>query len=308
MPEVNMMTPPKPNNTLYFCAGLIFLLLSRVKNLIGGYRSPRTFSIHEIEKGVEYDFNVVNGWLRLIEEYTGNAEGFANKRVLELGPGADLGIAILTLLNGAEKYNSLDVNPLVRSVPKKFYEALLERIRKESNIDENMMKELRDQLKSTIEGTNKRVNYVCRDDFDILVFDEERIDIVVSQAAFEHFDDMEKTISQLSKVVTSGCVLISVIDLMTHSRWIRDVDPLNIYRYDSIIYNLLRCPGTPNRLRPYEYEAMLAKHGWSNIKSLTISTLDKSYVEQINASLSRRFRDPVNQMDYLGIALLAIKI
>ncbi len=308
MPEVTKISPPKPNNLFLFWSGLMFLLLSKIKNLIGGYRSPRAFSINEIDRGIEYDFNVVNGWLRLLGEYTGDKEGFKKKRVLELGPGADLGVAILILLEGAEKYNSLDRNELIKFVPEHFYETLFSQIKSKFNTDASELEALRAQLRLTLQGNNDRINYICRDDFDSMVFDEERIDIVVSQAAFEHFDDMGRTFSQLSKVVTKGCVLISIVDLKTHSRWIRDVDPLNIYRYDNFIYKLLRCPGIPNRLRPFQYKALLEKHGWTKVKALPLVTLDKSYVEQANKHLNEKFRDPANQMDYLSIALMATKL
>ena len=69
-------------------------------------------------------------------------------------------------------------------------------------------------------------------DFNIVsAFGESTIDMVFSQAAFEHFDDIESTILQLNKVCKSGATFVAEINLKTHSRWIRDKDPDNIYRY-----------------------------------------------------------------------------
>lgn len=159
----------------------------------------------------------------------------------------------------------------------------------------------------TLKGENDRLNYIVKDDFDLSVFQAETIDIVFSQAAFEHFYDVEKTIAQLSKIVRQGTILITEIDLRTHTRWIRDLDPLNIYRYNDVIYDLLSFSGSPNRLRPYEYQNILEKHGWTKIRIIPLTVIEKHYLKKINDHLTKRFREPVNQMDYLTIMLCATK-
>jgi hypothetical protein len=59
---------------------------------------------------------------------------------------------------------------------------------------------------------------------------------------------------------------VAEIDLKTHSRWIRDHDPNNIYRYSNAIYRALWFRGIPNRVRPYEYRAIFEAHGWTNVR------------------------------------------
>ena len=88
------------------------------------------------------------------------------------------------------------------------------------------------------------------------------MDIVFSQAAFEHFDDVQRTIQELSAGCSSNAVAIISVDLQTHSRWIRDKDPNNIYRYPDWLYNKFYFKGTPNRVRPYEYKELFEKYGW----------------------------------------------
>lgn len=304
MPESKIIKVPKPFNRIYYWIGLVFLLLNKIRHSIRGYTSPRTFPITEFERAIEYDFRVFNHWMEILEEYLGSEPTLKGKTILELGPGADLGIGLITLMNGA-KYNAIDVNNLVETVPEQFYEELfkyLETIKdKEVDIDY-----LRSQLKLTQAGENDTLNYVVRKDFDITALNEEDIDLVVSQAAFEHFDNVEHTISQLSKVVKSGTILIAEVDLETHTRWIRDLDPLNIYRYSDFIYGQFKFPGSPNRIRPFEYKEILEKYGWSKIKIMPLTKLEGGYLK-VNKSLNKRFHDKINQMDFLSIMICATK-
>ena len=111
-------------------------------------------------------------------------------------------------------------------------------------------------------------------DFNIVsAFGESTIDMVFSQAAFEHFDDIESTILQLNKVCKSGATFVAEINLKTHSRWIRDKDPNNIYRYPEWLYNMFRFRGIPNRVRPFQYREVLESYGWTDI---TITQLKKT--------------------------------
>jgi len=128
-----------------------------------------------------------------------------------------------------------------------------------------------------------------------------------SQAVFEHFDIVERTVSQLSNIVHSGTILGAEIDLRTHTRWIRDVDPLNIYRYGDPIYSLFRFHGSPNRIRSFEYKDYFEKQGWTKVNIIPLTRLEREYVAQINDRLSEKFRDPANQMEYLSIMICATK-
>ena len=121
-------------------------------------------------------------------------------------------------------------------------------------------------------------------------------------------DDVETMISQLSSAVKPGGVLVVQVDLTTHTRWIKDLDPLNIYRYSEFIYNLLKFKGSPNRIRPYQYKNLLEKYGWKNVKILPDNQLSQDHLDKVAKSLNKKFRSPENQMDYLGVYLCATKI
>lgn len=299
--------PPLDSNFICWLSGGIILALNKIKHTIQGYTSPRTFHISEIKKSVEYDFSVVALWDFFLKKYCGDDFSIKNKTILELGPGADLGVGLILLSIGAKKYNSLDINNLIETVPDELYEELFNTIEKQDNTITSIS-ELTKQLDLTKNAKNENLNYICDPLFNINRFKDEGIDLVLSNAAFEHFDDIKKTFDQLSEIVKPGGTLLAEIDLSTHTRWIRDKDPLNIYRYSPLYYNMMKFSGSPNRIRPYQYAEYLNKSEWSNIQIIPYRTLNKNYVNHVNSNLSMCFQSSNNTMEALSFILCATRI
>ncbi|MBP7936792.1 MAG: methyltransferase domain-containing protein [Phycisphaerae bacterium] len=271
-----------------------------------GYSSPKPFTVRDYSRCFEYDIGVVEHWLSYLDKYSSGQASLAGKTVLDLGPGADLGVGVYLLSKGAGRYNAIDVNNLIKSVPQQFYGKFLARL---SEITlPTTLDSLRTQLDRLQAGESDRLNYVCRSDFDIVsAFGEKSTDLVFSQAAFEHFDNVDHTVKQLSSVTRSGAIIIAEIDLKTHSRWIREKDPNSIYRYSEILYNVLRFRGSPNRVRPYQYIDSFRRHGWHTIVVMPLTTLDGTQYCSIRESLHPAFREEKNQMHYLTIMFCATK-
>jgi len=306
MMDIKIVKQGKASNFFYHTAGFAILLLNKLRRSVTGYTGARNFPVSDFKQAIEYDFSIVGWWIDFLKIYTGEKADLKGKIILELGPGDDLGIGLITLMKGAKKYNAMDVNYLVKAVPEEFYDKLFDHMKTIDNEtpDINFLKS---QIELTRKGKNDRLNYVCRADFDLSIFRDEGIDLVLSQAAFEHFEDVAKTIAQLSKVVKSRAMLITTIDLMSHTKLIRDSDPLNIYRFSDFTYRQFKHAGLPNRLRPFEYVELLEKSGWYNIKTLPLITLDEESLLKVQPSLSKRFRGKENQMEYLSFLLCATK-
>jgi len=292
-------------NLFFYIAGMIFLGRAKVKSILWGYPAPKPFGISERDRCIQYDFHVVDGWLSHLMKYTNDSYSLIGKTVLELGPGSDFGTGIYMLSQGCSHYNAIDVFHLMKKTPGSFYELLLNRLQnKNVRTDVGFLKK---QIEEALAGNASRINYVVRDDFDILkAFGHSNIDLVVSQAAFQAFDDIEKTVSQLSVVCREGAILISEIDLRTLSRWIRYKDPNNIYRYSPNIYKLFRFRGISNRMRPFQYREALERHGWTDISITPTSTIQDD-MTRIYSGLHKTFVRDENQMDYLSIVLCARK-
>jgi len=305
-PDIEIVSPPRVNNFLYWLMGGIILPINKIRHSIEGYTTPRTFDIHDFNRAVDYDLEVVKSWRYYLDSYTKTTNNLENKAILELGPGADLGIGLTLTALGAKRYNSLDVHNLVVSVPNGFYETFFNRISTIDNIKLSV-EELKNQLDQTRQGNNDKINYIVDESFNLKRFSEEDIDLVFSQAAFEHFDDIPNTFLQLSEIVKSGCILIAEIDLSTHTRWIRDRDPNNIYRYSDWYYNTFKFRGSPNRLRPYQYKSILEDLGWNNVQIIPRISLSNEYVQQSQSGLTSKFSSQNNNMEQLSVILCATK-
>ncbi len=290
-------------NPFFFTAGLGFLALAKIKSLLRGYSSPKPFGFSEMQRCIDYDISVVNGWLDYLKAYSKDTS-LSGKNVLELGPGSDLGTGLYLLYKGCARYNACDVNDLVKSSPNRFYEELFKKL--ESLQGALAIEELEKQLELSKAGEPSRLNYLIRDDFDLVsAFGEETIDLVFSQAAFEHFDDVEKTIADLSKLCKSGAILTVQVDLKAHSRWIREKDPNNIYRFPEWLYRLFYFRGIPNRVRPYQYKKALEQFGWKNVTVSPLKAIKNPH--DAYSGMNNAFSGDKNQMDYLSIMICAKK-
>lgn len=307
MKDAKVIQPIPSNNLMNWWAGLIILIINKVRHEFQGYTSPRGFPISEIERGIQYDMRVVDRWDDHIKQYLNSDFSMAGSNVLELGPGADLGVGLYMLGKGVNSYHSLDVNNLVKSVPSVFYDKLFEKF-EHLGLESSQIARAKMELAHTLEGNNQQLNYVVRQDFDITIFQENNINLVVSNASFEHFDDPLSTLRQVSKIVQPGTLLAILVDMATHTRWIKQRDPLNIYRYSDSIYNTLKFSGSPNRVRPIEYSRELERNGWTKVQVVPTDMIPLDYTQKIYPQLAKRFRDKANQMEFLSVMILAQKV
>ena len=289
-------------NSVLFVVGFLLLIFSKIKVCLQGYKDPKPFGVDDIDRSIEYDLLVVDHWLVNLERYCGLSD-ISGKQVMELGPGSDLGVGIKLLALGASKYNACDVNPLIKTTPMSFYEQLFKRLKSESyEVDE-----IEKQLECFMRKEKSNLNYVVDSNFDLEKnFKKKSIDLIFSQAAFEHFDDVEKTIGKLSTICKEGAILVAEVDLQAHSRWVRDKDPNNIYRFPLWLYRLVWYRGIPNRLRPFEYEQILATNGWGEIDILPLKLAEGG--DKVYSGLHRDFKSQKNEMNSLTITITAKKM
>lgn len=286
-----------------YAVGLVFLALAKAKSLIHSYPSPKSFDIDKIQRCIDDDIKVVDDWLYRLKAYADGEENLKGKNVLALGPSSDIGIGLYLLTKGCFQYNACDVNNRMRMMPESFYRQFFGRL--SSSEPQEKIDFLKQQLAAFKAGYPSRLNSLVRDDFDLVAaFGPATVDLVLAQAAFEHFDDVPATMAQLHTVCKPGAILVAQADLTTHSGWICQRDPNNIYRYPQALYNLFRFRGSSNRVRPFQYQAALKTAGWQDISIYPMSVLGEG---EGYTGLDKSFRDQQNQMDYLSIVLCARK-
>jgi hypothetical protein len=200
-----------------YAAGLVLGSANSVRHRARGYRTPRPFGSSDRARTRAYNEKVVARW----EERGGIV--WSGCRVLELGPGPDLGTGEIILERGAASYLAVDIFPLVEQ---------------------------------------PRLPYLLTS-YPDMVGVEGPFDRIVSNATLEHFDDVPGTFRRLRALASRECVMVHHVDAKTHMRWIKEVDPLNILRYGDSVYRLISFPGAPNRLRASDYVAAAETAGFS---------------------------------------------
>jgi len=303
--NVEEMTLGKEHSEFFlkFFGGCM-MMANKVRHSLQGYKKPRLIDTKDYESIVTYDKSVVDSYEHWLKFYLPDVS-FENKNILELGPGADLGVASILLAKGVARYSALDAHNLLSTVDKSFYDYLLSELKKEYKLSEEKWSKIADSINSNLLGdSDAQINYVADPKFDVSSLKlSKSLDIILSHAAFEHFSDVDKLFISLDVVVKKGTVLIAQVDLQTHSRIIKDMDPNNIYRFSKSFYKLCSFSGSPNRLRPEDYASILEKNGWKNIRVVPIKMLSKNgEIKWLNTNYKNN-----DNMDILVCMLLAQK-
>lgn len=275
--------------------GLGILAAVWAKHRIRGYTKPNRVSADNEQERVDYVHDVVQSWLRFLPADV----SLKGRDVLELGPGSSIATGALLLAHGARSYMAVDAFRLAEYEPA-LHRAAVERF-PEALAPEDVERAL--ALAGQPSG-----DFAYRTDggFDIgALCGDRRFDLMVSCAAFEHFTDIEDTIAVLTKVARPGAVGLHIVDFQTHSGWIRDRDPNNIYRFPAWLYRLFAFPGQPNRKRPVDYVRAFEKNGWTDVRIVPASVVGDDLAGPSTAGLAAPFDGPDQDMTILNGAIVA---
>ena len=287
-------------NRFFYAAGLAALGVASLRHRTRGYRRPTAFVPTDHGQSVTHVREIVEDWRSSLVRFHGDV-GIRDCDVLELGPGATLGTGVLLAGLGARSYLAVDRFPLSQTTPAAFYEALVA----SAPLTGSDPERLRAAADAVIAHATDPVAYAADPAFDIRRAAGERsFDLIVSNAAFEHFDDVDAVIEAVSALARPGARFLAMIDFQTHSRGIRTRDPNGIYRYGSRLYRSLSFPGQPNRCRPERYVAALERCGWIGATVTPVDVADPGYAAWSRAGLAPEYRSADAQMDILtGIVL-----
>lgn len=280
-----------------YAAGLGFLALAWAKHTIHGYSTPDTLAPSDIEGAVSYARRTVASWMRYLP-----GDAVRDKDVLELGPGSSLATGALMLARGARSYRAIDAFPLAAGTTKDFLDRVL------TGLDPGEYRPSDVARARTIvaEERSDAFTYAVDRAFDVpALAGRGQFDLIVSCASLEHHDDIDATIAGISQVARHGCIAAHIVDFQTHSRWIRENDPNNIYRYSDTLYRLFSFPGQPNRKRPAEYVAALERNGWKNAHVIEAAAVEPPLLKQSTTGLYKRFSVPAALMVMLSGVVLA---
>ncbi len=285
----------------YWWLGLGILFANKIRYRITGYHRPREFSIDDTNRAVKYDHEIVEGWEKTLAEKGFGSDPFAGKRILELGPGADLGVGLILVAKGADSYTAYDKNPLADRAPKELHNAVIDSIN-----NAGARARAAEALSAYELKQPTALNFKQDDSFSLKWVPDESVDLVVSNAAFEHFERVPEILTQVARALAPGGAFVAKVDLQTHTRVLRDRDPLNVYRYPRLLYRLAKFSGIPNRVRPAVYEKTLKDLGLTLVEIIPDGVMDEQQLRRDKPYMRRRFRkDPT--LGYLSFTVIGKK-
>jgi hypothetical protein len=297
---VSMLTA-RLKNSAWFAGGLAALALVAAKHRLWGYATPTDFPATDWRRSARNVASIVENYRRSAE-IDGRKFRFEGARVLELGPGQTLGAGVLMAGLGVMSYRAVDAFPLAQSTAPGFYAALAE-----GPLADGLDRaKVAAAARAVAAGEPSLISFSHDARFDIgKLAGDRRFDLIVSNAAFEHFDDVDRTIGELSQCAAGGALFMAMIDFQTHTRFVREKDPNNIYRFPQPIYRALRFPGQPNRRRPRDYVRSLTQKGWINVSVRSVDTASSDYTAWTRDGLAAEFREPGCDMHILTGVVVA---
>lgn len=276
--------------------GIVFLVLAWAKNRLRGYSTPNLVQAEDVGGKVEYAVHTARAWRR----YLPATVEIRGREVLELCPGSSLGTGVALLGMGASSYRAVDVFRLASTEDAALFDKVLNLLAQDHATADI------ERARSLVRSPDGRFDYRVDRSFDIpALVDGRKFDLIVSCAAFEHYDDIDATIANISKVARTGCVATHIVDYQTHSRWVRERDPNNIYRYSEGLYRLFSFPGQPNRRRPLDYVRAFEANGWKNVRVVKAQTIAQADLARLTSGMASPFDRAEMQMDILAGVVIA---
>jgi len=300
-----MKAKPVIRGLISYIPGLLkFLKKAKGKNICGGTDSAR------------YCYSI---WMRHLVKLHENFGNISLKSTAEIGPGDSLGMGIMSLLTGADKYYAFEVKKQINTeknlqIFKELSELFLNKERIPDDIEfpliepklenygfpekifENNFDFLADR--GRIDKIRKAIISEVSDEIEIRYIIpwyknysilKEKIDIVFTQAVMEHLNNLDESYGIMHAVLRNGGVISHEIDYSSHETHESWNGHLN---FGNFIWKIIM-HGRPYDINRYPHSyhiESIQKSGFRDIKE--IRTLTDSKFSQIkNLVIRKRFNE-----------------
>ena len=221
-------------------------------------------STHEywsLEKSVAY----INLVYREYLEYSGlTPETFRGRRILEVGPGDNFGVALKFLADGAAKVVSLD----------KFYSErneeqqarIYRELRKELSPEQAAVFDESIKLDGQLELNKNRIEYIYGHGIEEAdqILEPGSFYFIVSRAVLHNVYDIDRGFDAMDRLLAPGGYMAHKIDFSDENMFSsRGMHPLTFLTIPESIYRLMaRDSGKPNRRLIKDYREQMRKRGY----------------------------------------------
>ena len=221
-------------------------------------------STHEfwsLEKSVNYINQVYREYL----DYSGlTPDAFRGRRVLEVGPGDNFGVALKFLADGAAKVVSLDKFYSERNEEQqaRIYRELRNQLSPEQAavFDETI------KLDGPVELNKNRLQYIYGHGIEEAdkILEPESFHFIVSRAVLHNVYDIERGFEAMDRLLAPGGYMAHKIDFSDENMFSsRGMHPLTFLTIPESIYRLMaRDSGKPNRRLINDYRELMRKLGY----------------------------------------------
>lgn len=229
-----------------------------------GSTSGSTHSKKTLEESLSYIDQVFNDYLRYADISVDMLQG---KRILEIGPGDNVGVVIKFLLAGAKQVVCLDkfLSKQDWQQQHKIYQALREQL---DESEKQVFDEVIDFEKG-ITSDSQKLSYIYGIGIEEAnrILERESFNMIISRAVFEHLYDPDAAFSAMDKLLMPGGYMIHKIDFRDHGMFSgHGHHPLTFLTIPERVYrSMILDSGKPNR-RLIDYYRQKAKDLGYNTK------------------------------------------
>ncbi len=228
-------------------------------NTITAYGSTHEF--WSLEKSVAYINRVYDEYL----EFAGlRPEALRGKRILEVGPGDNFGVALKFLAAGAAKVVSLDKFYSERNVEQQT--RIYQELRKQLSPDEARVFDECIKLNGEIVLNEERLQYIYGHGIEEAdqILEPGSFDFIVSRAVIHNVYDIERGFEAMDRLLAPGGYTLHKIDLSDENMFSsRGMHPLTFLTIPERIYYLMASDsGKPNRKLISDYREQTEKRGY----------------------------------------------
>jgi SAM-dependent methyltransferase len=248
--------------------------------------------------GLAYAERTFEGLKDAVLRAKGSLDGL---RILELGPGQTLVAGVLFYVHGAKSYTAVDLYPVPTHDP-----AIYARLREHLALRPELRARFDEVVhfeSSNVSLEQTRVEHRFPVDAARLPFPDASFDVVISLAAFEHFEDPEAAIKECARVTAPGGVGLHQIDMRDHRDFAK---PLEFLRHTDEEWRRAAAgkPSFTNRFRKSDFERAFATAGFE-LAEVDVNMRTK-LAPELRAALDARFRDrPEEDLEALSALFVA---